>query len=207
MALGAACGIWIGASLCFTFSVQRAVHSIVSIHERETRSGRADSPGLDGVNLFEYHDVVTIGLNVMAVVSVCLLCLFWSLGVCFFFVLTMMLVPFSFFSGAGQTFLRVFIVFFIIWCWCYLWLIYKLGLVGRFRNLRETCRSRPFSAHVQTLVLVSSALYAAFLCLPPIPWVWRWSLITTHTARAIKVWKSLGGQGGVVEAHGEFDVL
>lgn len=211
VALAAAGGIWPGASLCFLFRVQEAVHNTVLIDELETtrlgRSGRADSPGLDGVNLFEYHDVVMIGLNVTAMVSFCLLCVFWWWGTCVCFLISMVLVPFNIFSGTSPMFWCVFGVLFVFWVGCYLMLICRSGLVGRFTTVGEACRTRPSYAQAQPLVLVSSALYAAFLCIPPIPWLCRWSLITTHTARAIKVWKSLDGQGGVVEAHGEFHVL
>lgn len=59
-------------SIC-TFRVQGAVNSTTSIHEGEVdrlgRSRREAPRGLDGVDLFEYHDVTTISLNISRVVS------------------------------------------------------------------------------------------------------------------------------------------
>ena len=210
VAILAFCGIWTGGSFFFSSRVEEAVHNIVSMHERETtqlgRGGRADCPGLAGVNLFEYHDVVAIGLNVTAVVSLSLLCVCRWLGVCFFCGLALVLVPFNIFSGVPSMFWGVFGALFVLWCGCYLWLIYRSAVFSRFRNLREACRTRPSYAHVQALILVSSLLFSVFLCFPPIPPLWRWSLIATHTARATKVWNSIDGQRkfSAIEFQGGF---
>lgn len=209
VALGAGCGIWTGVShSVFSFRVQKAVQNIVSIDERETGllglSGPADSPRLDRVNLFEYLDIVTIGLNVTAVASLSLACLLWYWGAWFFFLLCWALEGINFFSGPSPFVWHMFAVSFVLWCGCYVWLIYRSGIVGRFRRLREACRTRPSYTHVQALVLLSSTLYAVCLRLIPLPSLWCWSLITAHTARAIKVWNSVDGQSGVVEAQGQF---
>ena len=209
VALGVGCGTWTGVSHIFTYRVQEAVHNIVTIHECETnrlgRSGRGDSRGLDDVNLFEYHDIVTIGLDVTAVFYLLFLCLLWWLGVCFWFGLCWVLLPFNLFSGPNTTFWGVGGVGFIIWLGCYPWLIYKGGVVGKFRKFREACRTRPSYARVQTLILLSSILCAVVFNVPLVPSLWRWSLIATHTTRAIKVYASLEGPHRLVEApHGEF---
>lgn len=211
VALGVGCGTWTGVSHIFTYRVQEAVQTIVTIHECEInrlgRSGRADSRGLDGVNLFEYHDIVTIGLDVTAVFFLLFLCLLWWLGVCFWFGLCLVLVPgFNIpYGGVSTMFLGVFGVGFIIWLGCYRWLIYKGGVVGKFRKFREACRTRPSYARVRTLILLSSLLCAVVFNAPLVPSMWRWSLIATHTTRAIKVYASLEGPRRLVEApHGEF---
>lgn len=207
VALGAGSGMWTGVQSLFSSRVQKAVRNIISIDEREInrlgRSGRVDSSSLDSVDLFEFHDVVMIALNVMAVISLPLWCLFLWVGVCFSFGVSGLLVPFSFFSGTSPTFALAFCAFYVLWLGCYTRLIYKLGVVGKFRHFREACRTRPSYPHVPALLLVSSMMYAIFLCVTPLPSLWRWSLITAHTARAVRVWYSLLGQIGVAKARGE----
>lgn len=207
VAMGAACGIWTGISCVFTVRVQQTVSNIVSMNRREINrlghNGQAGSPDLRGVNLFEYHDVVTIGLNVTVVVSISLLCFFFWVVVCVLFALCMLLVPWNIFHSPPPEFWFAFCALFVVWLGCYSRLIYKWGIVGTFRNFREACCTRPSCGNVKALLLGSSLLYAVLLNLSPLPALWCWSLITTHTARAITVYVLLKDQFGVEAAHGE----
>lgn len=88
----------------FASRVQGAVHNMVPIDEsnRLGRSGRAGSLGLDGVNLlFEYHDVMAIiALGVTAVFYLCVLCLFFWVGVMLWLWICMVVMPFFYYIYA-----------------------------------------------------------------------------------------------------------
>lgn len=206
------CAVWTGVShsLCAP-KVQGAVNSIVSTNASEIdRLGPvawADSLSLDGVDLFSYHDVLSLSLNVLKVVSAWLLLQVLSLGLTLCVVVYLLLA----FSLASDAYWLL-AVFVPLWLATYARLMYKHGVVGRTWKLGEACRTQPFHSHVRPMLLVSSLVYAVLLYLSPVPAAWYWSLIATHTARAVLVLVSLrwqserAGEGGVVAEDLLYDV-
>jgi len=78
----------------------------------------------------------------------------------------------------------------------FLWLTFKLqktyGGKIMFWKLGEMCRSQPRCKPVRALVLVTGMMYPVLLWLfGRLPSVWRWSLIMTHTIRALNVLSSI----------------
>lgn len=198
---------WLSHSICM-FKAQGAVNKIKSIHEGEIDrlgcSRRAGSRGLDGIDLFEYHDVITISLNVSKVISLWLLFVFFWLGVLLLLVICLVLFPFNVFSGVGSDFACTLSVSLCLWFVCYTRLIFSRGVIGRIVTFGEAFRFQPFHVDVRALLLVSSMVYSLLLFFSPVPPMWRWSLITMRTIRTLKVWASLRGQNeGVMEARGE----
>lgn len=185
------CAVWTGVShsLC-TARVRRAVDTIVATNASEiSRVGPgdwADSLSLDRVDVFEYHDVITLSLYVLKVVSVWLLWQTLSLGV------TLCVVIYLLLAFSIQTdVLWVLGIFVALWLGCYFRLMYTCRIVGRIWNLGEACRTRPFYRRVQPMLFVANLMYAVLLYLSPVPAVWYWCLIAMHTARALKVLASL----------------
>jgi len=185
------CAVWTGAShSLWTSRVRRAVDTIVSTNASEIgRVGPgswADSLSLDRVDVFEYHDVITLSLYVLKVVSVWLLLQTLSLGV------TLCVVIYLLLAFSIQTdVLWVLGIFVALWLGCFFRLMYTCGVAERIWNLGEACRTRPFYARVRPVLLVANLLYAVLLYLSPVPSAWYWSLIAMHTARAVKVLASL----------------
>eukprot|EP00752_Nemacystus_decipiens_P010687 g9518.t1 len=206
------CAVWTGVShsVCAP-RVQEAVDSIVSTNAIEIdRLGPVaweDSLSLDEVDLFSYHDVLSLSLNVLKVVSAWLLLQALSLGLTLC-VVAYLLLAFTFASDAYW----LLAVFVPLWLATYVRVMYKYGIVGRTWKLGEACRTQPFHVHVRAILLVSSLVYAVLLYLSPVPAAWYWSLIATHTARAVLVlislrWQSDGvGEGGVVSGDLLYDV-
>lgn len=206
------CAVWTGVShSIFAPRVQVAVNDIVSTNASEIeRLGPvawADPLSLDGVDLFSYHDVLSLSLNVLKVVSAWLLLQVLSLGltVC---VVIYLLLAFSLASDAYW----LLAVFVPLWLLTYVRVMYKCGVVGRTWKLGEACRTQPFHSHVRPMLLISSLVYAVLLYLSPVPAGWYWSLIATHTARALLVLISLrwpsehAGEGSVVAGDLLYDV-
>lgn len=198
------CAVWTGVShLACAPRVQGAVNSIVSANAIEIdRLGPvawADSLSLDDVDLFSYHDIVSLSLNVLKVVSAWLLLQVLSLGLTLCVVVYLLLA----FSLASDAYWLL-AVFVPLWLGTYARVMYKYGVVGRTWKLGEACRTQPFHSYVRPLLFVSSLVYAVLLYLSPVPTAWYWVLIATHTARALRVLISLRWQservteGGVV---------
>eukprot|EP00903_Cladosiphon_okamuranus_P010708 g10120.t1 len=206
------CGVWTGVShsLCAT-RVQGAVNSIVSANASEIdRLGPVAWAGsliLDGVDLFSYHDVLSLSLNVLKVVSAWLLLQVLSLGLTLCVVVYLLL---AFTLACDPYWLLAVLV--PLWLAAYARVVYKYGIVGRTWKLGEMCRTQPFHSHVRPVLLVSSLVYAVILYLSPVPAAWYWSLIATHTARALLVLISLrrhserAGEGGLVAGDMMYDV-
>lgn len=185
------CAVWTGAShSLWTSRVRRAVETIVSINASEIgRVGPgswADSLSLDRVDVFEYHDVITLSLYVLKVVSVWLLLQTLSLGVTLCAVVYLLLA-----FSIQRDVLWVLGIFVALWLGCFFRLMYTCGVAGRICTLAEACRTRPFYARVRPVLLVANLLYAVLLYLSPVPASWYWCLIAMHTARAVKVLASL----------------
>lgn len=196
------CAVWtaVSHSICAP-RAQGAVNSIVSTNASEIdRLGPvawADSLSLDGVDLFSYHDVLSLSLNVLKVVSAWLLLQVLSLGLTLCVVVYLLLA----FSLASDAYWLL-AVFVPLWLGTYARVMYKYGVVGRTWKLGEACRTQPFHPHVQPMLLVSSLVYAVLLYLSPVPPAWYWSLIATHTARALTVLVSLRWQNERVTEDG-----
>lgn len=185
------CAVWTGAShSLWTSRVRRAVGTIVSVNASEIgRLGPgswADSLSLDRVDVFEYHDVITLSLYVLKVVSVWLLLQTLSLGVTLCVVIYLLL-AFSIQRDA----LWVLGIFVALWVGCFCRLLCTCGVAGRIWKLGEACRTRSFYARVRPVLLVANLLHAVLLYLSPVPAVLYWCLISMHTARAVKVLASL----------------
>ena len=197
------CAVWTGLShsLCAS-KVQGAVNSIVSANAIEIdRLGPvawADSLSLDEVDPFSYHDVLSLSLNVLKVVSAWLLLQALSLGLTICVVVCLLLA----FSLASDAYWLL-AVFVPLWLATYVRVMYKHGIVGRTWKLGEACRTQPFHAHVRPMLLVSSLVYAVLLYLSPVPAAWYWSLIATHTARAVLLLISLRWQSDRVGEGGD----
>lgn len=206
------CAVWTGVSHSLLAPrVQVAVNNIVSANAIEiNRLGPvawADTLSLDGVDLFSYHDVLSLSLNVLKVVSAWLLLQVLSLGLTLC-VVVYLLLAFTFAVDAYW----LLAVFVPLWLGTYARLMYKYGIVGRTWKLGEACRTQPFHPHVRPMLLVSSLVYAVLLYLSPVPAAWYWSLIATHTARALLILISLrwqserAAEGGVVAGDLLYDV-
>lgn len=178
-----------------------AVNKIVSVNAGEmNRLGRgrwADCLGVDGVDLFEYHDVITVALHISRVISV------WIMFVCFALLLSfgvMLSLMLSYHFPLGPTLWSILAAY----LWASIVTFFLCGATGRIWKSAEACRTQPFHFHARALLLVPTIVYAVLIYLLPVSCVWRWALIVTHTTRALKVLASLRGQNEpVVEAGGE----
>jgi len=206
-----ACVVYTGlCGVICSSRVQNAVLKMKSDHESEIdlleHGRRAGSRGLGGIDLFEYHDVISISLNVSKVISCWLLFIVFVLGCCLLLIVNLLLFPFSFSSSKFNDGISVvaFLTSVCLWFVYYVRLIYSRGVIGRIMAFREECRSHPFHAHVQALLLMSSIAYAIFLYFSHISYSWFWSLILVRIVRMLKVWVDLHGQNqGSVSARGE----
>lgn len=195
------CVVWTGIShYVGTARVEGAVGQIRAATMSETSRVRCVGPAgplhnLDGVDMFEYHDITTMSLKVLKGVSVWLLfevlstplvwlrflvlvrtCRSWSWGMC---------------ESFPEGYLPLMCVTIILCFGCYARLLSNFGVFGQIRTLGEPCRTQVFYFRVQTWLSAGSIAYAALVYLSPVPSMWRWSLIVTHTARAFKVLDSL----------------
>lgn len=197
------CTIFTGVShLVCSVRSQGAVNSTASANACEMkRLGRgkwANYLGDDGVDLHEYHDVITVASHTSKVVSLWILFVFSALLLSFGVVLFLLL-SYGFplgptlWSTIAAYLLVSFVVFFL------------RGVTGRIWKSAGACRTQPFHPHTRALLLVSTMIYAVLLYLSPAPSTLRWSVSVTHSTRALKVLASLRGQdeGGVDRAGGE----
>lgn len=202
------CAVWTGIS--HTFGVWKrkgaSTPNEASLLQREQPSGFVD---LDGVDLFDYREVVEFSLNTCGGFSIWVLYQLASfLFACAWFF--WLAVSFSF-SSRGPYLSAGLALTFALWLsGCTYLLLRNFGLLRRFSNLREACRTQPRSYAVKGLLLEFGMWYATVLYFSPAPPVWRWSLIVTHIARSLKLLYSLRnrgeaalGAGGKVEEAGE----
>lgn len=192
------CAVWPGICHCLCASrVHRAVNKIKSTNARGFDRLEDGSPegdlDLDGLDLYEYHDVVTITLNNSRVFFGWLLLLCFGIGWLFCIVASFMLALPDPRSDPNELAVVIFVLSFS-WLGWLTWLMHKYGVVGKIRKFGQAYRTQPFHVDVPALLLVSSAVYALFLCSSPAPSMWKWSLIATHTARVSKVLAFLWGR-------------
>lgn len=204
-----------GVSHCLCKSrVHRAVNEIKSRNARDIdrlEDGSQETAlDLDCLDLYEYHDVVTMAVINSRVILGLLLVLCFGMGWGFCLGLFFVLAP----PGPRSDPSGLAAVAFVLSCsWLawFAWSMRKYGVVGKIRNCGEACRVQPFHVDAPALLLVPSVLYALFLCFFLAPSVWKWSLIATHTARVFKVlaflcgrivkaWKTMQAAEGVAAA-------
>ena len=199
----------IGCTLCTGVShlvcpasSRAAVTNIESVNAHEMkRLGRgkwADSLGVDGLDLFEYHEVITAASYISKVISV------WILVVCFVLLLffgAVLVLMLSFHFPLGPTLCKAIAAYLLASFFTF----FLCSVAGRVWKSAGTCRTQPFHSHARAWLLVPTSVYAVLLLyLSLAPSTWRWSLIVTHTTRALKVLASLRGQEEVlVETGGE----
>lgn len=180
------------------------MNNIVSTNACEiARLGRgrwADFLGVDGVDLFEFHEVVTVASRFSRVVSVWILLVCSTLLLSFGVVLFLML---SYHFPLGPT----------LWSAIAAYLLAASvtllmgGAAGRIWRSAGACRTQPFHPRTRALVLVATMVYIVLLHFCPAPSTWGWSLAVIHTTRALKVLASLRGQdNGVVDTAGVEDI-
>ena len=185
------CAVWTGVShsLCLS-RVRAAVDDIDSA----AGGGGINRPGgRCSVNLFEYHDVVTMGLRISKAVSV------WVLFQVFFIMPVVGIVAhWMSYSSDNWSVLHVlklvwmalYFVFFVFFLCAIAVIIVKSG---------EEYRTRPFHFHARVLLLTSAMVFAVLLYFSPAPSTWRWTLIAIHAIRVSNVLTSLFSQFGVVD--------
>lgn len=177
--------------------------------DRLERDRLTESLELDGVNLFDFREVVTTSVSVLLGVSSCLLLQLVSVVISLPFSLFFM---YSISSSSDNNGARdgedgddaesvfVWLVFVAVGLAVFTRLFHKLGVGGKFRNLEQACRTQPSCRRVRGVLVLSSAAYAVVLCLSPVPPVWLWSLVVTHAARALKLFVSLRDQSEAMGA-------
>lgn len=77
------------------------------------------------------------------------------------------------------------------------------GLACKLWKWRQACCTHPRCRLTGALLFVASVVYAVLVYLSPVPSIWRWILIATHTPRALKVIVPVIGQYHFVEEPGE----
>ncbi len=195
------CVVWSGQSnCCYTSKVLAAVGRIEAANAREAvglrRDGPSESLGLHGVDLFEYHDIASMSLNMLQMVFM------WVLSKVVFSALAIILIILAVTScefALGSVKCSAFFVPAVLFCsalflGCVALLLYSCGVIGKIRNLGELFQTEPFSAtscNVWTRILVGGLVYDGVLLFSPAASVWRWGAILTHTARTLKVLYSL----------------
>lgn len=185
------CAGWTAVSHCiFALKVQGAVDTIVSKNasEIDLLEGGSSVDPLRGVDLFEYHDLISMSLTNFEVVAV--VCLFYL-----YFLATVapLIVVVASVLWNGDDNDKAAFVIFVVWLGVFVLLLYTSGVVGRIRKQGEPFRTQPFRHRVGALLLVSSMAYAILVYSSPAPFVWRLGLILTHMMRTFKVVSQLRG--------------
>lgn len=199
----AVCAAWAVLSpfLC-TSRAQAAVDNMKAVTESvgtsSLRRGRsAESLDLDGVDLFEYHDVTTMAVSDLTgvIAGVLLWVVLSPPMVLLYYVVVMMICTdwawFTCQSFSTNSLLLPMCVFFLLCLGCCSRVLYTTGVADQIIKLGEPCRTHPFSRHARAVVFAGSVLYAALVYLCPVPPMWRWGVIVTHTTRTLKVVYSL----------------
>ncbi len=198
------CAVWSGVShsLC-TSKVQAAVGGIEAANARESSSVRLDgsvsSLGLDGVDLFEYHDITSMSWNMSKLASVPVL--LYGIGIVPLIISLIVGIltcaEWAFFSCNSHSMFYVPVTVFVsaLFLGCGARMLYTSGVVGdivsTFREAVPNQAVFDHILHIWTLVLVGGFLYNACMLFSPAPSVWRWGATLTHTARTLKVLYSL----------------
>lgn len=173
--------------------------------DRLERDRLAESLELDGVNLFDFHEVVTTSVSILSGFLAWLL--FQLVSLAFSLPFAFLLVMSS--IGASEN-LPVWLVFTALQLVASVRLFYALSVGDKFRKLEQSCRTQPSCKLVRAVLVLSSIAYAVVVCVSPAPPVWQWSLIVTHAARALKLLVSLRDQSegvGAAAAHVPRDTL
>lgn len=196
------CAIWTGISHTFFCTWKRRGESTPTNDEvsRLERERLSESVDLDGVDLFDYREIVGFSLDACKGFSM------WVFYQLFSFLFTcawIMLLVVNFSFGSRVELTAGLALAFALWlsgCTCVL--LRKFGFISRFRKLGQACRTQPRSYAVKGLLMESGVWYAAVLYVSPAPAVWRWSLAVTHIARSLKLLHSLRGRGEVALGAG-----
>lgn len=137
------------------------------------------STDLAGVDIFEYSDMVTLSLAPLSYSGQLLLFLLWCVAT---------YLPIA--GGAWPRWCAVVVL--AAWCICSSYAVRTL-LPPRPR-LRKLFVTQPRCRRARFLLLLSGAFYAGSLLSSPLPSVWTWILIATHTKRLLNVLVALRGQ-------------
>lgn len=166
--------------------------------ERVARDRLYESLERDGVDLVDFHEIVTTSVVILLFTSWLLLwSLLWRLVtfVCRYVFFGFFSATFSFGPSGGSGSVAVWLVSFILVQLAFNRLLERFGFFEKkFRKLDQACRSQPSCKLVRAALVLSSTGYGVVLHLSPAPSVLQWSLIVTHTARALKLLVSLRDQ-------------
>lgn len=156
----------------------------------------------DGVDMFDFDEMMSSSVNILLGIASFLLLQLASIP--FLFPYTFFLIISSFnlsgsSVGSGNAFVWLGLYALILLASKHLF--YRLGIGDMFRKLEQSCRTQPRCTLARAMVVLSSLFYAGVLSLSPVPAVWQWSLIVTHSARALKLLVSVRDQSeGMVAA-------
>lgn len=191
------CAVWTGVShsLC-AWRVKAAVDKIESTSEGGINRPRQRC----SLNLFEYHDVLTTGLQVSKVVSL------WVLSqVLLFMPVVWILAQYLSYSNDTWSVLHVVTLAWMV-LYVFLFVFFLCGAAVVILKSGEDYRTQPFHFRTRVLLVVSAMVFAMLLYFSPAPSTWRWTLIAIHSIRVSNVFTSLLCQVGVVEGITEREV-
>ncbi|CAM9671117.1 unnamed protein product [Scytosiphon promiscuus] len=153
------------------------------------RDDSSASSDLDGVDIFEYNDMVTLSLAPLSYSGQLSLFLLWCVATN---------LPLA--GGVWPRWCTVAVVG--AWCVCSSYAV--VTLLPRRPRLRKLFLTRPRCRRGRFLLLLSGVVYAVSLFCSPLPSWWMWSLIVTHTTRLLNVLVALRGHNeGWAEAAAE----
>lgn len=187
------CVVWTGVrhSLCAR-RVKAAVDNIETISE-----GGINRPGRRSIDLYEYHDVITIGLRISKVVFVWINFQWLTLVPAVIIVGSVLSYSNNNWSVLNICELLFFFMYFFIFTILLCILVYCTVKSG------EECRTQPLGLHARRLLFASTIVFAVVLYISPAPSTWRWSLMAIHAARVLILSVSLARQGDIdVELDG-----
>ena len=195
--------VWTGVYHCLcTSKVQTAVETIKAANAREAEGVRNDGQmapvGLDGVDLFEYHDVTSMSSNMTKLGIVWVLSQVLTIPLFIVFLglaLSTCEMGFLAFNSCPVYLIPLDCFISALFLGCVARALFKSGIVKKILDVGKPCQTMPFSTvfcHVWTVVWVGSlVVYNAFTFVSPAPVMWRWGAILMHTTRTVKVLYSL----------------
>ena len=166
--------------------------------DRLERDRLAESLERDGVNVFDFREIVTTSVRVLSGTSGFLLLQVVSMALSLPF--GFCLVFFSSNADSETEHVGVWLVFVALELFAFTRLFYRFRVGEKFRNLEQECRTQPTCTRVRVVLVLSSVAYAVVVYFSPAPSECQWSLIAMHTARALKLLVSLRDQSEAMGA-------
>eukprot|EP00752_Nemacystus_decipiens_P008687 g7754.t1 len=166
--------------------------------DRLERDRLEESLERDGVNVFDFREIVTTSVSVLWGISAFLLLQLVSLVLSLPF--SFCLVFFSSTADSETEHVGVWLVFVALELLAFTRLLHRFRFGEKFRSLEQECRTQPSCSRVRVVLVASSIAYALVLYFSPAPPEWQWSLIAVHTVRASKLLVSLRDQSGAMGA-------